>query len=638
MWEPLIWHCSKLCCRWYIYSLKIWRCKNSSSLHSWDLAATLCSPKLVAARFLLNQLVAHYISFNQFLCRLTMVIVKSTLAKLALVSIAGASPIAQAVDFGRGATECGLAPEDPKSWGASGADKLLGEWLDKNGPEKWLQGISRASLGSNTFQIDCSSTGSNSCTAPEYQQTCDKYDYLFVRLMSSNINAAFKTLEKKLSDTTISTSLQVEGILQQFDVAKKPEEDDTPAFLKNLALGPTTIGAILSVAPGGAILGGIFATIGSALGAAADNIENNKQEIPFPETNDFIVAMKGRLDGFFTETRIMLTDNLKAMFGGGNKEESDKLVRGMIERMSSMGVQGLNKDAKSPVAELLKSGDFLRAVPDSDLVNAMDAAFARAKQGLIGNLLATMQVYVEQEMPAYNEGEVQPCTALGTFKEGNSCHVIKHIPFGKSSADRVPLESKYLEAMGKHGIDLHTLIRNVRDCNNGEVDNKELKTDGSYPACFFGMNFAQRVHPKDQKFYSDVLARGGISVNACVNYYQNKEKVPEWIKGNCATEIPKWGPCKVTLEETNYWTEAGLDRYQMALIGENVDVAGICGYVQDGRRCIAGSNRACYFKEEMKKWVVEINFAKGGVGHGDYKGCRDDLRDQYAFDNRCAKA
>lgn len=58
--------------------------------------------------------------------------------------------------------------------------------------------------------------------------------------MSSNINSAFKVLEKKLSDETISASLQVESILQQFDVAKKPEEDDTPAFLKNLALGKCT--------------------------------------------------------------------------------------------------------------------------------------------------------------------------------------------------------------------------------------------------------------------------------------------------------------------------------------------------------------------------------------------------------------
>jgi hypothetical protein len=55
--------------------------------------------------------------------------------------------------------------------------------------------------------------------------------------MSSNINSAFKTLEKKLADATISTSLQVESILQEFDVAQKPEEDKTPALLKNIALG-----------------------------------------------------------------------------------------------------------------------------------------------------------------------------------------------------------------------------------------------------------------------------------------------------------------------------------------------------------------------------------------------------------------
>lgn len=59
--------------------------------------------------------------------------------------------------------------------------------------------------------------------------------------MSSNINSAFKVLEKKLSDETISASLQVESILQQFDVAQKPEEDATPALLKNIALGKYTL-------------------------------------------------------------------------------------------------------------------------------------------------------------------------------------------------------------------------------------------------------------------------------------------------------------------------------------------------------------------------------------------------------------
>lgn len=558
---------------------------------------------------------------------------KSTLARLALVSIAGASPIAQVADGEKVAASCGLAVDDPKSWAESGGEKLLGEWLDTKGSANWLQGISQANLGPNSVAVDCSTTSSNSCTAPIYAETCDKYDYFFVRQMSSKINAAFKSLEDNLQDVAITNALQVNSILKEFDVAKEPEEDQTPGLLKNIALGPGTISAVLSMAPGGAVFSAIFAVIGSALGAAADNIEG-KNEVDFPKYEDFAAAMEDRLRLFFVDTHDTLEKTLKAIFGGGDEKD----VRSMIERMSGIGVKDLNKDAKSPIAELLKGGEWLRPVQDSKLDEALKAAFARVQQGLIGNLLAAMQVYVEQEMPAYNEGEVQPCTALGTLKEGNSCHVIKHIPFGKGNSDRVALEDKYLRAMGKYGIDLHTLIRNVRDCNNGDIDTKQLLTDGSYPACFFGLPFAQRVHDKDQKFYSDVLARGGISVNSCVNYYQNKEKVPEWIKGTCATEIPKWGPCKVTMEETNYWTEAGLDRYQMAFIGENIEIEPICPYVKDGRRCVGGSNRACYFKEDMKKWVVEINFAKGGVGHGDYKGCRDDLRDQYAKDNRCVAA
>jgi hypothetical protein len=90
--------------------------------------------------------------------------------------------------------------------------------------------------------------------------------------------------------------------------------------------------------------------------------------------------------------------------------------------------------------------------------------------------------------------------------------------------------------------------------------------------------------------------------------------------------------------ETSYWTETGLDRYQMAMVGENVDIAGVCPYLHDGRRCVAGSNRQCYFKEDMKKWVLEINFAKGPTGHDNYKTCRDNIRDKYAADNRCEKA
>jgi hypothetical protein len=104
-----------------------------------------------------------------------MVLLKSPLAKLALISIAGASPIAQNA-LEKSAQNCGLSAFDPKSWAASGAEKMLGDWLDKNGPVNWLQAISDAEMGLNTIAIDCAHTSSNSCRAPEGAANCDKYE------------------------------------------------------------------------------------------------------------------------------------------------------------------------------------------------------------------------------------------------------------------------------------------------------------------------------------------------------------------------------------------------------------------------------------------------------------------------------
>lgn len=125
-----------------------------------------------------------------------MVVFRSTLATLALIYIAGASPITQdtVTNLEKRARDCKLDAFDPKSWAASGAEKKLGDFLDKNGPGKsitpvhfclsakditavnWLQAISDAEMGPNTIVIDCAKTSSNSCKAPEGAATCDKYE------------------------------------------------------------------------------------------------------------------------------------------------------------------------------------------------------------------------------------------------------------------------------------------------------------------------------------------------------------------------------------------------------------------------------------------------------------------------------
>jgi hypothetical protein len=73
----------------------------------------------------------------------------------------------------------------------------------------------------------------------------------------------------------------------------------------------------------------------------------------------------------------------------------------------------------------------------------------------------------------------------------------------------------------------------------------------------------------------------------------------------------------------------------MGIVGENIDIAPICPYALDNRRCIGSSNKQCYFNEEIKKWVFDVNFVKGELGHHYYKMCRDETRERYAKDNRC---
>lgn len=64
-----------------------------------------------------------------------MVHLRFNLATVALISIAGATPIAQVgqADPNRAAQSCDLSATDPKSWKDSGAEKFFADWMEKNG-------------------------------------------------------------------------------------------------------------------------------------------------------------------------------------------------------------------------------------------------------------------------------------------------------------------------------------------------------------------------------------------------------------------------------------------------------------------------------------------------------------------------
>lgn len=250
--------------------------------------------------------------------------------------------------------------------------------------------------------------------------------------------------------------------------------------------------------------------------------------------------MDKRLQGYFKNTRTELDKTLQAIFGKGDEE----VVRIMVEKMAGIGVKGVDRAAKNPIAELLKGGEWLRTEQDNAVRLAMEAAFRRVQQGLIGSHLARSHVYLEQELPAWNEGAV-PCEGPGHLAEGNSCLIIRQIPFGKTDEDRVALDPKYIDKWEKdYGINTHVMMQNVRDCNNGEPDMNQLGVDGTYPKCFFSMPFARRVHKKDHDF------QDAIQYTPCVSNYQDDalDKIPEWIRGTCTVQVPKWGPCKVIFE------------------------------------------------------------------------------------------
>ena len=59
----------------------------------------------------------------------------------------------------------------------------------------------------------------------------------FVRVMASNINSAFDSLDKKLTSQTIKDSLKMATVITDFDVVQDVPDSETPGLLKNIALG-----------------------------------------------------------------------------------------------------------------------------------------------------------------------------------------------------------------------------------------------------------------------------------------------------------------------------------------------------------------------------------------------------------------
>lgn len=49
-----------------------------------------------------------------------------------------------------------------------------------------------------------------------------------------------------------------------------------------------------------------------------------------------------------------------------------------------------------------------------------------------------------------------------------------------------------------YDLSLKVLIKNVVECNNGEVDTNNFKVDRDYPKCYFGLSYGDYVDVSEE--------------------------------------------------------------------------------------------------------------------------------------------
>jgi hypothetical protein len=195
--------------------------------------------------------------------------------------------------------------------------------------------------------------------------------------------------------------------------------------------------------------------------------------------------------------------------------------------------------------------------------------------------------------------------------------VIKRKGFNGEAPAR--LEDEYLEKLGAYNVDIHTLIRSVKDCDNGEATNDFTGT-GEYGKCWYGLNIATRVSQELVDRYKAGTANGF----ACNAKYRGLDKIPSWIvdeKGSSCNgkwrEVPVYKRCELNMYNDGNFNDRGLARYVMRIEGQGIEVEQICPYFHDGRFCVGGSNRNCV-KESDGKVLMEISFAHGSLGNDHF--------------------
>jgi hypothetical protein len=123
----------------------------------------------------------------------------------------------------------------------------------------------------------------------------------------------------------------------------------------------------------------------------------------------------------------------------------------------------------------------MERLSESDVSSAIDQGFKQMKIGMIGNLLAGLNVHVVHNS-AISEGD---CKDYGMRYVDGACDYLWIVKPGLTYAEKV--DWQWLQKLEfDYGFNIQEFYKNVDDCNNGSPA-KNLSYGGTYPSCMFSM-------------------------------------------------------------------------------------------------------------------------------------------------------
>lgn len=195
------------------------------------------------------------------------------------------------------------------TWDKSGAGDFLRDFLNKNGVEKWVDELFKATVGNQGGSTyDCTNfPAEGSCTSPGHY-LCEQYDppeMFFVHLSIANCYAGFIRLHEAMQDS-ISINL-ASGIKDIVKLYGPPPEEDDSWIISLLSAGFV----------GGSLLTATFANQLTSIVSVTGMVSSGMDSAEPAETGlDLEHDLESSLGQFYQTFSDNLEETVNAVFGG----------------------------------------------------------------------------------------------------------------------------------------------------------------------------------------------------------------------------------------------------------------------------------------------------------------------------------